>query len=43
MPSTNVSTSDPADLDKPAMVRAKQFGWLLVITGAIAWIASSPS
>ena len=40
MPSTNVSTSDPADLDKPAMARAKPFGWLLVITGVIAWIAS---
>ncbi|MHA7177760.1 vitamin K epoxide reductase family protein [Arthrobacter sp. Sr24] len=40
MPSTNISTSDPADLDLPAMSRAKPFGWLLIITGAIAWISS---
>lgn len=40
MPSTKVSTSDPADIDKPGLVRAKPFGWFLIITGAIAWVAS---
>lgn len=40
MPSTEASTRGPADLDKPAMARARPFGWFLVIAGAIAWIAS---
>ncbi|MFB9164816.1 vitamin K epoxide reductase family protein [Arthrobacter psychrochitiniphilus] len=40
MPRTTVSPIEPADPDKPALARAKPFGWLLVITGAIAWIAS---
>ncbi|UIK90200.1 vitamin K epoxide reductase family protein [Arthrobacter polaris] len=40
MRSTEVSTRDPADLDKPAMVQAKPFGWFLLISGAIAWISS---
>lgn len=40
MPSTNVSTHDPADIDKPGLVRAKPFGWFLIITGAIAWLSS---
>ncbi|MFQ4149106.1 vitamin K epoxide reductase family protein [Arthrobacter sp. LAPM80] len=40
MPSTKVATSDPAEADLPAMVRAKPFGWFLIIAGAIAWIAS---
>lgn len=40
MPSTKVSTSNPAQVNLPAMVRAKPFGWFLVITGAISWIAS---
>ncbi len=40
MPSTKVSTSNQTEVDLPAMVRAKPFGWFLVITGAISWIAS---
>lgn len=40
MPGTQVSTSDSTELDQPAMVRARPFGWFLVIAGAIAWTAS---
>ena len=40
MPSTPAPASGPTELDKTAMVRAKPFGWFLVIAGGIAWLAS---
>ena len=40
MPSTTAPANDPTEQDKPAMVRAKPFGWFLVIAGGIAWLAS---
>lgn len=40
MPSTKAATIAPTDADSPALVHAKPFGWLLIIAGGIAWIAS---
>lgn len=40
MPSTKAATIDPTDVARPALVRAKPFGWFLIIAGGIAWIAS---
>lgn len=40
MPSSSVSAR-PSDAALPALVRAKPFGWFLVIAGAVAWVASA--
>jgi uncharacterized membrane protein len=40
MPRQSVSVR-PADAALPVLVRARPFGWLLVIAGAVAWIASA--
>lgn len=41
MPSSSVSARVPSDAAVPALVRAKPFGWFLVVAGAVAWIASA--
>lgn len=41
MPSPNVSSSAPADMNLSALTRPKFFGWFLVIAGSIAWLASA--
>ncbi len=40
MPSSSVSTRT-ANAALPALVRAKPFGWFLLVAGAVAWTASA--
>lgn len=40
MPSTDTSSAQTRESNMPALVRARPFGWFLVIAGGIAWIAS---
>ncbi|WP_113718070.1 vitamin K epoxide reductase family protein [Arthrobacter dokdonensis] len=39
--SSPTTSARPADAAVPALVRARPFGWFLVITGVVAWIASA--
>jgi uncharacterized membrane protein len=41
MPSSSVSTHPPTEVGVPVMVRAKPFGWFLIITGLVSWLASA--
>ena len=40
MPGTKISMSISTEMGMPALVRAKAFGWFLVIAGIISWLAS---
>ena len=41
MPASSVSARRPTDEALPALTRAKPFGWFLIITGLVSWIASA--
>ena len=41
MPTSRVSAGAPTEAGLPALVRARPFGWFLVIAGAIGWLASA--
>ncbi|ALE92287.1 hypothetical protein AOC05_07995 [Arthrobacter alpinus] len=41
MPLPRVSASLSQEAALPSMVRARPFGWFLIITGAIGWLASA--